>query len=213
MRVTTNEVNDVIESYYMEKHPEFILTKRIMDNLVLIVHKGLINTPDNMKIDQAYSSIYDFLEKDNILEFIKNRQPCILPIPNNVIESIETYFANNFPNMHVCHIYRKSNHPEDQYLYMVTAAKNDGTFSCWSSWNAITNSLNYGHYNLKSEQEGISILKDLFNDITDEQEKYGMNACKYTENTVIEDEEEQQKHVEAAQNENITISINRHRGK
>lgn len=208
MRVTTNEVKEVIESYYKEKHPEFVLTKRIMNNLVLIVQKGLNNTPDNMKIDQAYSSIYDFLEKDNILEFIKNRQPYISPIPDKVIASIENYIANNFPNMHVCHIYRKSNHPEEHYLYMVIATKNDGTFSCWSSWNEITDSLNCGHYNLKSEQEGISILKDLFNDITDEQEKYGMNACEYTENQVIEDEEERQKHIETTQNENTTI-INR----
>ena len=68
MEVTINEVSNVIQSYYNEKYPEFILTKRIMDNLILIVHKGLSNASDSMKMSQAYSSIYDFLEKDNILD-------------------------------------------------------------------------------------------------------------------------------------------------
>lgn len=212
MEVTINEVSNVIQSYYNEKYPEFILTKRIMDNLILIVHKGLSNASDSMKMSQAYSSIYDFLEKDNILDFVKSRQPYTLPIPSQVIEDIENYFSVNFPDMHVCHICRKSNHPEEQNLYMVIASNNNGTYSCWSSWNTTTSSLNYGHYNLKSEQEGISILKDLFNDITDEQDKYGLNACEYYNNQMIQ-EESQQNPADTDLNESSIIISNRHRGK
>ena len=65
MRVTMDEVNEVIKNYYEKMHPDFILTKRIVDNLEPIVYKGLIKTPDDMKIDQALSSVYSFLEKEN----------------------------------------------------------------------------------------------------------------------------------------------------
>ena len=97
---------------------------------------------------------------------------------------------------------------------MVTAAKSDGTFSCWSSWNSITGSLNHGHYYLPSEQDAISILQELFTDITDEAEKYGMFASEYSENQAAE-EEEQQKRVESAQNENENseMMLHRHRGR
>lgn len=216
MRVTMDEVNEVIKNYYEKMHPDFILTKRIVDNLEPIVYKGLIKTPDDMKIDQALSSVYSFLEKENILNFITTRQPCVLPISDEVIGSIESYFATMLPNMKICHIYRKSNHPDDQYLYMVTAAKDDGTYACWSSWNAVTESLNHGHYNLESEQAGITILNGLFNDISDEPEKYGMNTCEYAENQIQVDNEEQQKHVEAAQeaqNESDLLLVNRRRGR
>ena len=33
MRVTMDEVNEVIKNYYEKMHPDFILTKRIVDNL------------------------------------------------------------------------------------------------------------------------------------------------------------------------------------
>lgn len=213
MRVTMDEVNDVIRNYYNKAHPEFILTKRIMDNLAPIVHKGLAQAPDVMQIEQASASIYGFLEKDSILDFIKTRQPCVMAIPKDVIDAVNSYFADTFPNMRVRHIYRKSNQPDDQYLYMITAVKEDGTYSCWSSWNSFSGALNHGHYNLGSEETGIEILRNLFNDITDEPEKYGMEACEYEENQIMEDEDEKQKNIETEQNNSDIVIVNRHRGR
>lgn len=214
MIVTVDEVKNVIENYYKDSHPDFILTKRITDNLIPIVYKGLVNAIDDMSMEQAYPSICSFLEKDNILDFVKTRQPYVSAVPDNVVDSVKQYLDRSFTDMKLCHIYRKSNHPDDQYLYMVTAAKSDGTFSCWSSWNSITGSLNHGHYYLPSEQDAISILQELFTDITDEAEKYGMFASEYSENQSAE-EEEQQKRIESAQNENENseMMIHRHRGR
>lgn len=214
MIVTVDEVKNVIENYYKDNHPDFILTKRIMDNLIPIIYKGLVNAIDDMSMEQAYPSIFSFLEKDNILDFVKTRQPYVSAVPDNVADSVKQYLDRSFADMKLCHIYRKSNHPDDQYLYMVIAEKNDGTFSCWSSWNSITGFLNHGHYYLTSEQDAISILQELFTDITDEAEKYGMFASEYSENQAAE-EEEQKKCVESAQNENENseMMLHRHRGR
>ena len=53
----------------------------------------------------------------------------------------------------------------------------------------------------------------MFNDITDEPEKYGMDACEYEVNQIMEDEEEQQKNIKAEQNNNEMVIVNRHRGR
>ena len=216
MRVNDNDVKTMINEYYRDQHPELNITKRILDNLIPIVCKGLSETPDSMTIEKAMPAVHKFLEKENILNFIIERQPNMTCIPDQVVKSLKEYFNEAFPGISICHVYRKSNHPDDQYLYMVTAAKNDGTYACWSSWNAVTESLNHGHYNLESEHAGITILNGLFNDISDEPEKYGMNTCEYAENQIQVDNEEQQKHVEAAQeaqNKSDLLLVNRHRGR
>lgn len=43
--------------------------------------------------------------------------------------------------------------PDDDYLYMVSAKKDDGTFAVWTSWNEAIQSLNYGHYDLSSVED------------------------------------------------------------
>lgn len=67
-----------------------------------------------------------------------------------------------------------SEHPDDYYLYHVIAKKpntnkvfHDGewNYSCWTCYNASTNSLNYGHYNLSSEKEARKICNEMFHRI------------------------------------------------
>lgn len=204
MRVTNDEVKTMIDEYYNKHHPELKLTQRILNNLIPIVYKGLDSSPEDMTVEQAMPSVHNFLEKENILSFIRERQPNTEPIPSQVIDSLKTYFKDFLPNTTICHVYRKSNHMDDRYLYSVTAKNNDGTYCCWSSWNAVRESLNYGHYGLGDEQQAINILQDLFNDITDEPEKYGMQ-----QNSYCEEENKQQDE----QNENKIVSFNRHKGR
>mgnify|MGYP003301519835 CR=1 FL=1 len=67
-----------------------------------------------------------------------------------VILNVEEYFKKYLPQYTVLEIKQKSEYPEDSYLFMVSAIKDDGTFAMWTSWNECTHSLNFGHYNLES---------------------------------------------------------------
>lgn len=174
MKVDIEAIEKIIEEHYAEKRPDLIITKRLLSRLCPIVAEGLEKASDGMTMESAMPFIDDFLEKENIIEFIKERQPNLKPVPGHVVVDLRMYFEDFLPNYTICHIYRKSNYLEDSNLYSVTARNTNGTYSCWSSWNEGTQSLNHGHYNLSSEEDGINILAEYFSDVTDEPDKYGM---------------------------------------
>ena len=68
-----------------------------------------------------------------------------------VIEDVKAYFKEHLPKYAVLKVRRKSYHPDDSYLYMVSSKKDYGTYSVLNCWNENTKSLNYGHYDLPSE--------------------------------------------------------------
>ena len=70
-----------------------------------------------------------------------------------VREHVELYFREHLPQYTVQEIRKKSTHPDDGHLYMVSAQKEDNTFAMWSNWNESTFSLNHGHYNLCSADD------------------------------------------------------------
>lgn len=70
----------------------------------------------------------------------------------------------------------------------------------------INGNLNNGHYGLETEQNCIDILQDLFNDITDEPDQYGMQ-----QNVYSNDDEEEKKQI--GNEESNIIPINKHRGR
>lgn len=179
MKVNIDEIREVIQEHFTREHPDFILTKRIMEKLTPIVIDGLEKAPLNMSMEEAKPSIDRFLEQNKVINFVKERQPFTEPIPENVINDVKKYFKDFMQNYSILHIYRRSNHPEDRYLYSITAKDTKGEYACWSSWNQSLNSLNHGHYNISSEQECIDLLKSMFTDLTDETDKYGMEASQY----------------------------------
>lgn len=79
-----------------------------------------------------------------------------------VRENVELYFKKYLPEYTVLEIRRKSYHPTDSYLWMVSAKKEDGTYTVWTAWNESSQSLNYGHYNLKSIEECEKIFKEFY---------------------------------------------------
>lgn len=179
MKIDETEITEYIKKHYIEKHPEICITKRIMDGILPIVTDGVAKASDDIPMDAALKSIDSFLEKSNVLEFIRKRQPNMNPIPTNVINTLKTYFDKYLQSYELCHVYRKSNYKEDNDLYCVTAKNIDQKYACWSSWNSKTESLNQGHYNLDSEVDGVRILLDLYSDVTDETDKYGMTVSDY----------------------------------
>lgn len=79
---------------------------------------------------------------------------------NEVREHIELYFKENLPQYTVLEIRRKSSHPDDRCLFMVSAKRDDGTYAVWSSWNESTQSLNHGHYNIKSLDDCEKLIRE-----------------------------------------------------
>lgn len=82
------------------------------------------------------------------------------PVPQEVRDNVSKYLKEN--NLgELIDVVRHSDHPEDCYLYHVIAKRRNAywgdTYCCWTSWNETTQSLNYGHYNLISEQEARKI--------------------------------------------------------
>jgi len=81
---------------------------------------------------------------------------------DEVKEHVELYFREYLSQYTILENRKKSYHPEDDYLYMISAKKKDGTYAVWTNWNAITKSLNYGHYDLTSIEECEKIFEEFY---------------------------------------------------
>lgn len=89
-------------------------------------------------------------------------------VPDNVIENVKKYFAEQLPNYEVSKVVRKSTHPDDWYLFMVIGRKKEdpysmGRYTCWTCWNETMQSLNFGHYGIDTEAKALEILSEFFN--------------------------------------------------
>lgn len=134
---------------------------------------GLCNIPyetladESVILDTAYelycrwkdSNIAYNVTLDIVIDEIEKR---IANDMSEVLEQVERYFAESLPKYKVLKIRRKSYHPDDDYLYMVTAKKDDGTYAVWTSWNQSTKSLNCGHYNLPDEKVCEEIMNEYY---------------------------------------------------
>ena len=94
-------------------------------------------------------------------------------IPKEVLTNVLNYFRKNLPGFSVMEIQRASEHPDDAYLYMIIAKRKEnpfprimGDYSCWTSWNESTQSLNCGHYGLKTLQEAREICQENFHKVS-----------------------------------------------
>ena len=81
---------------------------------------------------------------------------------SKVREHVEFYFKKYLSEYTVLEIRRKSYHPDDDYLWMVSAEKEDGTYAVWTAWNESSQSLNFGHYNLKSVEDCEKVFEEFY---------------------------------------------------
>lgn len=81
-----------------------------------------------------------------------------------ILQQVNVYFEENLPKYTVLKVRKKSYHPDDSHLYMVSAKKDDGTYAVWTCWNNSTKSLNYGHYGLLSEEDCEKIMDEFYYD-------------------------------------------------
>ena len=82
------------------------------------------------------------------------------PVPQSVKENVKKYLEEHDLG-ELIDVVRHSDHPEDSYLYHVIA-KRGNSYSCWTSWNETTQSLNFGHYNLVSEKVAREVSDEFF---------------------------------------------------
>ena len=163
-----------IEDYYAQHHSEMVLTRRVKERLSEMIIKN-IKDREPTATEVNAENVDPFLEKEEVLNFIKEREPNTTPVPDEVMEHIQEYFNDSkwlskYKLVDVC---RLSNNKQDDYLYCIVAEK-AGKFSCWSSWNEKTLSLSLGHYDYETKEAAFGVLKDVFNDITMEPQKYGI---------------------------------------
>ena len=81
---------------------------------------------------------------------------------SEVRKHVELYFKEHLSQYTVLEIRRKSSHPEDAPLWMVSAMKSDGTYAVWTGWNEATQNLNHGHYDLKALEECEKIFEEFY---------------------------------------------------
>ena len=80
-----------------------------------------------------------------------------------VMEQVRRYFKEHLPQYEVLEVRRKSNHPKDDYLWMVSAYNRENdTYAFWSSYNTKTGSLNHGHYGLVNESDCHDLFEEFY---------------------------------------------------
>lgn len=171
--MTNEAIYDEVKKYYENNLPEgSVLTTRMVNSFV----RTLNNMIKEERIMDNVMGIKDALSIGGSKNFILQNQPYLEPISDRVKSDVCMYFMDSsslseYTDIEIC---RKSNYKADSYLYCIIAkGSKDGSYSCWSSWNDSARSLNHGHYNLPDRDTALNIIKVLFNDITDEIEKYG----------------------------------------
>ena len=165
-----------IENFYKEHSFGLVVTKKIC---LGITKAAMVKfSEDNMISSEKEDEINNFLLAEKTKSFIKEKQPEVSPVPDEVIDMVKRYFHKNLTMYASLEIFRSSNHPEDDYLYSIIGLHNNGTFSCWTCFNSQTESLNYGHYGLETEDMALEIISSYYHDITGEPEKYGVLESK-----------------------------------
>lgn len=77
-----------------------------------------------------------------------------------VTQNIYKYFRESLPQYTAIEIRKKSYHPDDSCLYMVSTKKTDGTYAVWTCWDEHTRSLNHGHYGLPDMESCARVMAE-----------------------------------------------------
>lgn len=147
----SKKIQDVFFEYYKEKY--HVDTWEICMMLAFSGPKVNNDLTDfEIEVDDQFMKIADYTD---------------IGVSDKVKDNVRKYVAVHLPQYEVYEVYHKSNHDDDNYLYMVEAyhKENCNNYVVWTSWNESTQSLNHGHYDLTREQAE-EILKENFFDCT-----------------------------------------------
>lgn len=76
----------------------------------------------------------------------------------DVVLHICDYFEEHLSLYTVFEVRKQSYNPDDDYLYMVAAKHQNGSYAVWISWNENTQSLNHGYYGLSDMKTCAEIM-------------------------------------------------------
>lgn len=80
-----------------------------------------------------------------------------------VVQHVYDYFEEHLPLYTVFEVRKQSYEPADNYLYMVAAKHQNGSYAVWISWNESIQSLNHGHYGLPDMKTCAEIMAEYQN--------------------------------------------------
>lgn len=109
---------------------------------------------------------------------------------SKVLRHVEIYFMKHLPQYSVLTVSRKSLHPNDGYLYIVSAKnERNNTYAVWSCWNERIQSLNHGNYGIKSLKDCEKLVKEYM----DETKYFAVYRCVHNvrQRMFVTDSEEQ----------------------
>ena len=147
----SKKIQDVFFEYYKEKY--HVDTWEICMMLAFSGPKVNNDLTDfEIEVDDQFMKIADYTD---------------IGVSDKVKDNVRKYVAVHLPQYKVYEVYHKSNHDDDNYLYMVEAyhKENCNNYVVWTSWNESTQSLNHGHYDLTKGQAK-EVLKENFIDCT-----------------------------------------------
>lgn len=203
--MSQEEMKNYIQSFYRGIDEKIICTSRISEALATTICQMI----KKKQLSSDPKAVEELLMKDNTLKFIREREPYVEPVPEQVIKSVRGYFEHKFSQMTPIEIFRMSNHKEDDYLYGVIAVQGNGKYACWTSWNQHSENMNFGHYDLSTKEIAFSIIDENFNDISDEKEMFGPLKSR----TIIENDVQEERYKDKMQTEEQVINPFRNRNK
>lgn len=171
MEFRLEQIEEYIKEYYLRTHAELVITKLMCERIASVIRSN--ESVNAVSGDVLKQNVDAFLDKEHTLQFVRDRQPNTTKVSDDVIENVKNYFAKEMPRYIPVYVCRGSNHPEDDYRYSVIG-KREEEYSCWTSWNESTQSLNHGHYGMKDFADAMKVLHDNFYDISGEPERFGM---------------------------------------
>ena len=82
-------------------------------------------------------------------------------VPISVWNNVKEYFKEHLDDRYDLQDVIRYKDPMDSYLYMVTikASIGGGPWVVWTTWNESTQSLNGGHYDIKTYEDALSICE------------------------------------------------------
>lgn len=120
-------------------------------------------------------------------------------VPTEVVEHINEYFKKHLPGYELLQVVRKSSHPDDSYLYMVSASnKYNETYAVWTCWNESVKDLNFGHYGILKEEDCEEVFKEHF---------YSRKIIDEENNTITHDNYDKQTIIYPMYNESENITV------
>lgn len=87
-------------------------------------------------------------------------------VPMSVWDNVKKYFKERLHDRYDLQDVISYSHPSNSYLYMVIAKKknyssvNNGPWVVWTTWNESTQSLNNGHYDIKTYEDALRICEE-----------------------------------------------------